>query len=737
MQEKLNTDGIGQICQTLEETGSLIAGSYVMQAILNENWPGSDIDIWSVDQPNENDFTPLSAFWRYLVKENGWVMSKSYETKCSNNFFNRLRQDIRQDRQDAVNMPEVGYRRLKNWVKLIYNFTKPGHKKIQLILLNPDTMEVFRQYNMVNDLHGFIGTFDIKACQVSYGPSEDNLCNITGVNDAIQQCRERVINLNVEELQSQYIGEWLRTLKRIQKYCNRDFRLNWTPEITQALEESLEDFGGSDNPWRDLHITDWNVLANEISIADNCSIPQIPDRYPPPSAELMQEPITPATQFFDIHHDRIWTQADIDRMITWGLYDLLDKPSVGSWVTPDQFRISNEWTQADIDRITTWGLYNLLDEPSVEDWVTRQQLRIMNQYGFIWTQAGIDEVNTLGIYNAIGEPSVGDEVTHGQIRILNNNNNTRGDTPGAGAWYFIDQGWIEVVNLNEQLAARAETRLEENRRRDLAGATLAPDVREDTRTTVWEQLCDLPVSTERLERLKTIRRNMNYVLVTDTINTGDTQADICRDIQAIVQAYQTWADSIIPNCSNDFTTLADEVKDLGFGELIFVRNVNIPEQYYCFSVEEINRMAQLQTNVDGVQFENIRNPYDRSTIDRNVVERALSFSEALKDYYENIQEEVVDPYLKLESILSDIPGFGSILVTRPVRETLQRVNVDTITREIANTQLFARDIENLGLTMPYDTDSLVSNVLIPLMEIEDENTVTRKLTLATLLGWNI
>lgn len=193
LQNRLNSIGIDvqSVNTFLKKSKAVIAGSIVLEAVLNKRWKGKnnnykspDIDFWI---PFDTSQCIYDHMFTILAKD--WHI----ESFSSNNYW--------------WNTGKSDYARLHKYVNKIV-FAKAFMLKpkksitpIQFMVLNPGIT--------VKDV---IRSFDIECCKVFYDGKKIRSMNPAAPN---------AINISPKMMYEQTIFEWIRTIKRVEKYVNR------------------------------------------------------------------------------------------------------------------------------------------------------------------------------------------------------------------------------------------------------------------------------------------------------------------------------------------------------------------------------------------------------------------------------------------------------------------------------------------------------------------------------------
>lgn len=192
---------------------SYIAGSFVLQAYLGEEWSGSDIDIWiSAAEPRRYTISNIEKYMMtigYIRKNSEWSIGRIPEE------YTRMR-SIR----DVV-----------TFVDAAVNATT--------------TVRPAFQFLFTQQVRETIHTFDIAACRMVF-PIHDRFYNNTIFDDDM---REALVDIDQREIkfteaaQAQNSCEWLRSGCRAIKYINRGFTISpdeWVRGMNPSLKRMLD-----------------------------------------------------------------------------------------------------------------------------------------------------------------------------------------------------------------------------------------------------------------------------------------------------------------------------------------------------------------------------------------------------------------------------------------------------------------------------------------------------------------
>ena len=238
IRNKLKSDGfdIVRFTAMLKNARAWIAGSYVLQAIIDYNWDDSDIDIWAIDKPYGEHFSPLCAIFTYFIskeysaKRNWkalWTVKKAY---TDNTIINK---SIKRNKEIS------GYNRLRGSLSEMWTFKKKGYRKVQVLLLKPTVGdsshfiadEFEDKYDYEQELKRYISQFDLSSCRTFFTGE-----NVYGLHPTtIEEAKNKQQYITRESAELQSLNEWIRTLKRVLKYRNRGFDIIWDDKVKSIL----------------------------------------------------------------------------------------------------------------------------------------------------------------------------------------------------------------------------------------------------------------------------------------------------------------------------------------------------------------------------------------------------------------------------------------------------------------------------------------------------------------------
>lgn len=218
------------------ETNAAIAGSAVTQAVLNESWKESDIDIW------------IPTAKKHKVKE----MLRMLAPFDSDN-YNLIRQlTIQKDRI------KNNYARLSKYVQDVfvmnsisgpwdYYYRLPS---IQFMFLNPGI-----------SIEDVVKSFDLSCTQFMYTPST-GIRAIGNVNNSLNSVTKlRKFYITQEAFKEQSPREWIRTLYRVEKYVKRGFKFSEDADIIDRIIIAAK----SHKQWSELTNNEKKNISSKIT----------------------------------------------------------------------------------------------------------------------------------------------------------------------------------------------------------------------------------------------------------------------------------------------------------------------------------------------------------------------------------------------------------------------------------------------------------------------------------------
>ena len=222
--EKLKKDNLcfKKIKKILIKTNSFIAGSYIVQTLLEEDWYEKDIDIYTIkNEDDDNDKIEPLLYDYFINKLEYQIDTIDNINNLSNN--NKYREDLFITRNiykiinlknpDSIKYPNI------NIIILKSSEEEEEEEEEEEKKLSTEEKEIDKLFSILND-------FDLKCCSIVYNPSiSDNI--IAHKSECKDDCIDKIININPEYINNtKNLYQWLDTLRRIFKYMRRGFVLS-------------------------------------------------------------------------------------------------------------------------------------------------------------------------------------------------------------------------------------------------------------------------------------------------------------------------------------------------------------------------------------------------------------------------------------------------------------------------------------------------------------------------------
>lgn len=183
VRNQMNGMDFDTLVEILKESGGVIAGSSVMQSLLNVSWDNIDIDLW-IPSHEEGRLDGLQEL-TLLLNRSGYTQKVEQNT----------------DREQ--------YKRFEDYVESITTFFGGTNRcDVQIIKLRrgQNIRQMVKSFDIVASQFFFDG---VRIIEVGEN-SRDDLWNGT-------------ITFSKEVLKIQALPEWLRTIRRVKKYMSRGF----------------------------------------------------------------------------------------------------------------------------------------------------------------------------------------------------------------------------------------------------------------------------------------------------------------------------------------------------------------------------------------------------------------------------------------------------------------------------------------------------------------------------------
>ena len=238
LKKKLLKDNLWfeHIEKILIETNSFIAGSYIVQSLLKEDWYEKDIDIYTI-QKEENKILLELLFDEYFIKKLGYNKQDNISTPNNLTYQNRYREDlfITSNTYKIINLihpdnllyPNINIIILKDFNDF-YDFDYEDlddEDESKLSEEEKDMNKVKKEEKDIEKFKNILIDFDIKACALAYYPKVSTDI-IFFKPESKTDCINKIININGSYIKNnKSLEKWLVTLRRIFKYMRRGFVL--------------------------------------------------------------------------------------------------------------------------------------------------------------------------------------------------------------------------------------------------------------------------------------------------------------------------------------------------------------------------------------------------------------------------------------------------------------------------------------------------------------------------------
>jgi hypothetical protein len=242
LKKKLKKDNLyfEDIKKILIETNSFIAGSYIVQSLLKEDWYEKDIDIYTIQQKN-NEILLEPLVSKYFIKELGYKQDNintpnnlSYENKYREDLFitSNTYKIINLIHPDNLLYPKINIIVLKDFNDFDYEDLEEESKHEKKISKEEkDINKVKKEEKDIEKFKNILIDFDIESYASAYYPSISETDIIFFEPESKMDCINKIININNSYIQkNKSLEKWLNTLRKIFKYIRRGFVLS---EITE------------------------------------------------------------------------------------------------------------------------------------------------------------------------------------------------------------------------------------------------------------------------------------------------------------------------------------------------------------------------------------------------------------------------------------------------------------------------------------------------------------------------
>jgi hypothetical protein len=258
IKERLHDDQLGDLIQTLQNNGAIIAGSYNLPTLFEQNVK-NDERLRYQRPCEEHVFNPDIDIWIPFHKTNqnikmanimGILLNIGYKYPHKyRNSGNWLGNDNK--------VPDA-YKRIHEMISTMLTFTHDTLRSVQVILLSKKGGSSFQDV---------VKHFDLTLTQTYFDGNKLFYLN----NDVEQDISSKTICINTKSniIKNQSFPEWCRTLTRVLKYSNRGYK------VSEGVKNVFETFAQSSlfssGRWMgsriniESYITEWNHIVECIA----------------------------------------------------------------------------------------------------------------------------------------------------------------------------------------------------------------------------------------------------------------------------------------------------------------------------------------------------------------------------------------------------------------------------------------------------------------------------------------
>jgi hypothetical protein len=225
-----------QLKEALISSKAVIAGSAIMQSVLNVDWDDSDIDIWL---PIDSQASPIDSFCKAI---------KILKCIPGHYYIPKIIKLCPRNRNYAF-MPIETYQRLSTYVTYIMTMHHKNNlkKAIQIIFVKTTIEEVIASFDIIASqiwyngkefrqiLPGQLGDNNIPMSEIII----DGVPSTNQIENPISQLINKTIQMSAIALELQSPFEWIRTIIRIEKYNTRFGATLISIEEKQSIVKSI------------------------------------------------------------------------------------------------------------------------------------------------------------------------------------------------------------------------------------------------------------------------------------------------------------------------------------------------------------------------------------------------------------------------------------------------------------------------------------------------------------------
>jgi len=275
LKNKLKKDNIDfkKIKKILIQTNSFIAGSYIVQALLKEDWYEKDIDIYTIPK-HEHNHIMEPVLYNYFIKELGYKIHNidiPNNLSNDNNYMdnlsivNKYREDlfIMDDTEKIINIKHSDIIKYPNINFIILKSSKEDEEdnecKIEkkVSKKEKERNRIKKEEKDIEKIKKVLIEFDLTSSAGAYYPSisEDQI--IWFDTDSKSDCINKTINIrNHYGEKNKNIFKWFNTLRKIFKYMKRGFEIRKRQDVKECIKKLLLE----NSTLQTYFIDNWNEI---------------------------------------------------------------------------------------------------------------------------------------------------------------------------------------------------------------------------------------------------------------------------------------------------------------------------------------------------------------------------------------------------------------------------------------------------------------------------------------------
>jgi hypothetical protein len=275
LKEKLQKDNFNfkKIKKILIQTNSFIAGSYIVQSLLQEDWYEKDIDIYTIPKHEYNHIME-PILYNYFIKELGYKIHNidiPNNLSNDNNYIdnlsivNKYREDlfitddtekiINIKHSDSINYPNINLIILKSSKEDEEDNECKMEKKVSK--KEKERNKIKKEEKDIEKIKKVLIEFDLTNSAGAYYPSISEEQIIWFDTDSKSDCINKTINIrNHYGEKNKNIFKWFNTLRKIFKYMRRGFEIKKRQDVKECIKKLLLE----NSTIQSYFIDNWNQI---------------------------------------------------------------------------------------------------------------------------------------------------------------------------------------------------------------------------------------------------------------------------------------------------------------------------------------------------------------------------------------------------------------------------------------------------------------------------------------------